>query len=170
MLGLRFDFSDLEEKMGAKIGLLEDRRAIHTILGETLLQRHQRRFLNEVAPDGTKWQALSPITLEARRSPLGILRESGELFRSLKYEASPSHAEIGTNLNHPKVLVHQHGAEIKPRTGKSLAIPLGSKSNRPLLIKKATIPERPYVGVGKGDEGASVDALKAYFGKNKNYP
>ncbi len=62
---------------------LEDRAAVHRIMGEVLLRNTQRRFRREVSPEGKRWPALSPVTLAARRSKRGILRDSGELFGSI---------------------------------------------------------------------------------------
>lgn len=163
MLSYRFEFSEVSEEIAGLIDRIEDRQAAHMIIGQTLLNQHRQRFMDEVAPDGTKWKALSPLTLELRRSPVGILRDSGELMRSIHFKATSDRAEVGTNLNHPKVMTHQHGATIKPISGKSLVIPRSNGANRAVFIKQAKIPARPYIGIGVGDEQASYDALLGYL-------
>jgi phage virion morphogenesis protein len=163
MLSYRFEFSEVTKEIAGLIDRIEDRQAAHMIIGQTLLNRHRQRFMDQVAPDGSKWKALSPLTLELRRSPVGILRDSGELMRSIHFKASSDRAEVGTNLDHPKVMVHQHGATIKPKNGKSLVIPRLNGANRAVFIKQAKIPARPYIGNGVGDEQAIALALNSYL-------
>ncbi len=163
MLSFRFEFSEVTKEIVGLIDRIEDRQAAHMIIGQTQLNRHRQRFLDQVAPDGTKWKVLSPLTLELRRSPVGILRDSGELMRSIHFKASSDRAEVGTNLDHPKVMVHQHGATIKPKNGKSLVIPRLNGANRSVFIKQAKIPARPFIGIGVGDAEAVQSTLVNYF-------
>jgi phage gpG-like protein len=81
------------------------------------------------------------------------------LFGSLHHTHNASKAEVGTKLNHPKVYVMQHGATIRPRRAKMLAIPSGRGGNRPVFLKEAHIPPRPYIGIGRNDELAVKEAL-----------
>ncbi|MCZ4273312.1 phage virion morphogenesis protein [Maritalea porphyrae] len=163
MISFKYEFDELNDEMTALIERIEDKQAAHMIIGQTLLNRHRQRFMDEVSPDGKKWAALSPLTLELRRSPIGILRDTGELMRSIHFKATSDKAEVGTNLNHPKVMTHQYGATIKPKSGKSLVIPRSNGANRAVFIKQANIPARPYIGIGVGDEQASHDALLGYL-------
>ena len=40
---------------------------------------------------------------------------------------------------------------------------LASDSNGGLFIKKAVIPDRPYIGFGKKDEQAALDSIEDWF-------
>jgi phage virion morphogenesis protein len=163
MLTITFNFEDVQRQLGKLADKIKDRRAVHQIIGEVLLDKHRERFLDQVSPDGDKWPALSPVTLANRRSPKGILRDSGELFRSIHMKASSESAQVGTNLNHPKVFVHQYGATIKLKSAKALVIPGGKGANRPIFAKSVTIKPRPYIGVGDGDEKEVMEVLLDYL-------
>ena len=163
MLTLTYNLLSVNNELQVLADKIGDRKTVHQLAGEVLFDRHRERFLDEVTPEGKKWQRLSPVTLANRRSPKGILRDSGELFRSIHMKATTANAQVGTNLNHPKVMVHQHGATIKPKTAKSLVIPGGKGSNRPIFAKSAKIPARPYIGIGKGDEDEVMEVLVDYL-------
>jgi len=163
MLTYSYNFEDVNRELRELAERIGDRKTVHQLVGEVLLDRHRERFLDEITPGGKKWPRLSPVTLANRRSPKGILRDSGELFRSIHMKASSDNVQVGTNLNHPKVMVHQHGATIKPKSVKSLVIPGGKDSNRPVFAKSAKIPARPYIGIGKGDEDEVMEVLVDYF-------
>ncbi|MCV6548304.1 MAG: phage virion morphogenesis protein [Cohaesibacter sp.] len=123
----------------------------------TLYDQTVDRFENEESPDRDKWGDLSALTLSNRRSSKGILRDSGELRRSIHHKSDGNKAEVGTNLNHPKVWVMQYGAAIKPRRYPTLRIPFGK--NGFVFSKGVKIPARPYIGIGKDDEEVVREAL-----------
>lgn len=161
-LTLRYEFDEVNQQMQDLIDRIEDREAVHAIIGEVLLDRTIEGFENEESPDGTKWKKLHAITLLLKKSKSGKLRETGELFRSIHKETSAAKAEVGTNLNHPKVWAHQFGAEILPIRGPHLIIP-GNGVAGPFFLKKATIPARPYIGIGPDDEQRIIEALTDYL-------
>jgi len=147
---------------------LEDRAVVHRIMGEVLLRNTQRRFRREVSPEGKRWPALSPVTLAARRSKRGILRDSGELFGSIHMQADARRAEVGTPLKHPKVLVHQYGASIRPKRAKALRIPgagsvVPGRSHPDLFVKGVKVPPRPYIGIGREDAADVLEALEGWL-------
>lgn len=164
-LSVKYDVDQLSLELEAIQSRLKDRRAVHTIIGQTLFNRTRQRFLDEISPEGKKWAPLSALTISLGRSPTGILRKSGELFRSIHFKADSQKAEVGTNLNHPKVLVHQYGATIKPVRAKALSIPRPKSANRPFFAKSVSIPARPFIGVNKGDEDYLQKNLTFFFHK-----
>ncbi|WP_310620896.1 phage virion morphogenesis protein [Flexibacterium corallicola] len=161
MFTLRFDSSQMDEELKALAGRFEDNTTLHSIMGAALYDQTLERFEREEGPDGKPWAKLSPLTLASRRSKRGTLRATGGLIRSIKVQVDSSKAEVGTNLNHPKVWVHQYGAVIRPRRKKALAIPNGNGGF--VFAGKATIPARPYIGLGRGDEEAVREALESYL-------
>lgn len=165
MLTYRFDGRDMDREIRKLIGRFEDTTTAHRIIGLTLYDQHVERFQNEEAPDGSKWEDLSPLTLALRRNKRGILRDKGDLFDSIHHTYDASRAEVGTNLNHPKVMVHQHGATILPKRATALKIGGGRGSNRATYLKRAVIPARPYIGIGRGDEEAVREELEAWLGE-----
>ncbi|MDX5595309.1 phage virion morphogenesis protein [Pseudovibrio sp. SPO723] len=162
MISLILDSNDFERSVTRLAERVADTNVVHDIIGEVLLDETRERIRKEQAPDGSKWPSLHPITLENRQSGSGMLRDSGELFRSIHKTTSATKAEVGTNLNHPKVWANQYGATIKPRRVPFLAIPFGKSGV--VLSKGVTIPARPYIGIGRGDEDLVRETLEGYFG------
>ncbi|MCT4654371.1 MAG: phage virion morphogenesis protein [Cohaesibacter sp.] len=162
----RFDTSGLQNGLQEVMDKVEDKSAIHKIVAITLFDQTVDRFENEKSPDDDKWNGLSPLTFSNRRSGKGILRDSGELLRSIHQKSDSNKAEVGTNLNHPKVWVMQHGAIIRPRRGKYLRIP--ASKNGYVFSKGVKIPARPYIGIGKDDEEMVREALEGFWGGEAN--
>lgn len=136
-------------------------------IGEALLKTTHERFRNESAPDGSKWAPHSPLTLLLRGGKGGILRKSGRLMRSINYRVGSHVLRLGPNAP-PYDAVQQFGATIKPKTKKTLAIPMparrGSRNGAGFMfIKKAVIPPRPYIGFGPKDEAATLREIKAWL-------
>lgn len=161
MITLILDSRDFENELEGLTGRIEDTATVHEIIGEVLLDETKDRIREEKSPDGKSWPALHPVTLANRNSADGILRDSGELFRSIHKNTSATKAEVGTNLDHPKVWVHQYGANIKPRRVKALAIP--ASKGGVILSKGVKIPARPYIGIGRGDEELVKETLEGYL-------
>ncbi|WP_102866743.1 phage virion morphogenesis protein [Pseudovibrio exalbescens] len=161
MISLILDSNDFERSVTRLAVRVADTKVVHDIIGEVLLDETRERIRKEQAPDGSKWPSLHPITLENRQSSSGMLRDSGELFRSIHKTTSATRAEVGTNLNHPKVWANQYGATIKPRRVPFLAIPYGKSGV--VFSKGVTIPARPYIGVGRGDEDLVKEMLEGYL-------
>lgn len=160
-LSFRYDYATADQEIRRLIDKIEDKAAIHRVIGMALYDQTMDRFEREESPDGNKWAPLTPLTLSNRRQPRGILRDSGELMRSIHFEASSSRAEVGTNLNHPKVWVMQHGATIKARRVPFLRIPAGGGGF--VSAKRVSIPARPYIGIGMDDEEMVREALEGYL-------
>lgn len=113
-------------------------------IGASLLTSTQQRFEEEKDPEGEPWQKLSESYQKSvvSRSKKGkkvhlrggdhILREQGNLFRSITYLATAENAAIGTNRIY--AAIHQFG---------------GSPDMRP---GPAGIPARPFLGLSAEDE------------------
>ena len=113
-------------------------------------QTIKERFDKEQAPDGTKWKPLSPARIKQRlkrhkSGNMKILQDTGELRRSVQYEAGKTYVRIGSNLEYARI--HQFGGTIhfKKRKG------------------SVTIPARPYLGVTQDERRHINDTLKAYL-------
>lgn len=115
----------------------------------------QERFEKEQAPDGTKWQPLSPARVKQRlkkhkKGDFKILKDEGYL-RRIHYEAGKDYMQIGTNVKYAKV--HQYGAKITYKHEGEY------KHDNPKKSKKkgdsyyyeceVEIPARPFLGVNE---------------------
>ena len=103
-------------------------------------QTIKERFDKEQAPDGTKWKSLSPARVKQRRKrhktgSMKILQDTGELRRSVQYEAKQTYVRIGSNLIYART--HQFG--------------------------RGKIPARPFLGVTPNERQHINDMFRAYL-------
>jgi phage virion morphogenesis protein len=114
-------------------------------IGLLLVRNTQRRIVDERAPDGSAWPALSPAYREVKKGA-GMLRASGMLFRSITYRGDAETARVGTNRKYARI---QHlGGIIVPRQAKALRFKLASGF---MFARRVTIPPRPFLGISRDD-------------------
>ena len=103
-------------------------------------QTIKERFDKEQTPDGEKWKPLSPARVKQRRKRhkrgnMKILQDTGELRRSIHYEAGQRGVRIGSNLKYART--HQFG--------------------------RGNIPARPFLGVTPDERKHIRQMLTAYI-------
>jgi phage gpG-like protein len=91
---------------------------------------------------------------KASRKPLVA---SGGLSQSIRYQVTDGGASVEVGTNIPYAATHQFGATIRPKSKKALAIPQPDGSVR--LVKKVTIPARPFLGFSEGDKATVLGIL-----------
>lgn len=107
-----------------------------------------------------KTQKLHQSSYMAKHGGRKLLQGEGDLRKSIVVgKLTTSSVEIGSSL--PYARIHQMGGEIKPKTKKALLIPLGGE--RFLMVKKVTMPARPYLLLQKEDEIMIMNATKDYL-------
>ncbi len=108
----------LKQKLEAQVQKLSNLQPIWEIVGMYIQkQTIKERFDKEQSPDGIKWKSLSPARVKQRlkRHKSGymkILQDTGELRRSIKYQAGQKYVRIGSNLKYART--HQFGRENIP--------------------------------------------------------
>nr|WP_315492954.1 phage virion morphogenesis protein [uncultured Pseudomonas sp.] len=134
---------DLAERLGDLTTPLND-------IGEYLQISTDERFRQKVAPDGSPWAPLSPVTLARKKGP-GILREKGTLQDTLRRQVTSTELAFGTDR--PYGAVHQFGQKkgASGTTGKGRSIPWGD------------IPAREYLGLSADDESEVLHIIEQYL-------
>lgn len=153
---------EISAKLRELQGAIQNLTPAFRDIGEALLNSTRKRFEDSVAPDGTKWQALSEATLigRARRASGGRLKnkdgryskkaalgyafakpliDRGNLFGLLTVKASKQEVRIGTPLIYGAT--HQFG---NPRLN---------------------IPARPFLGLSQSDEQELLDILNDHLSR-----
>lgn len=118
-------------------------------IGEYLLESHEQRFQQQVAPDGTAWEKLSTATIERKAKTNQsdkILRGYGTLADSLHYQIHGNQLQFGSNQEY--AAMHQFGGKTAANS----------------MIPGRTIPERPFLGVSSEDESEILDILRKFLG------
>lgn len=80
-------------------------------------QTIKERFDKEQTPDGQKWKPLAPSTVKHRKKRhkkgnMKILQDTGELRRSVTYEAGDNFVKVGSKLKYART--HQFGRKKIP--------------------------------------------------------
>lgn len=135
--------SELAERLGDLSVPLSD-------IGEHLLLATDTRFKQQVAPDGSPWAPLSPVTL-AKKQGDRILRDSGILQDTTRYQVSGGELAVGTDRSYGAV--HQFG---QPRGA-------SGKTRRGTPIPWGDIPARPFLGLSNEDEEAVARIVSDYL-------
>ena len=134
MIKITLNDTQVGTKLHSIANQLQHPRKLYGVLGETLKKIHAERFKQEIAPDGSEWQSLSPKTL-ARKKKKGkstkILRQVGYLSDKTSYNYNDQNVEFGSDAKYARL--HQFGGKAG-RGG------------------KVTIPKRPWLGVSVHDE------------------
>lgn len=133
----------LQNKLSDITNKLKGAKQFYSSVG-AYIQRQtiKERFDKEQTPEGEKWKPLKPSTIKARNkrhktSRMKILQDTGELRRSIKYEADNEKVKVGSNLIYART--HQFGRD--------------------------KIPARPFLGVTKQERQHIVKMLTQYIKK-----
>lgn len=134
----------LEQKLKIAQNKLKGLRQFWSSVG-SYVQRQtiKERFDKEQTPDGEKWKPLAPSTIKARKKRhkkgiMKILQDTGELRRSIKYEAEDDCVKVGSNLKYART--HQFG--------------------------RGKIPRRPFLGVTDNEKKHIAAMYKQYLIRN----
>lgn len=103
-------------------------------------QTIRERFNKEQSPDGQKWKPLAESTIKRRkkrhkRGNMKILQDTGELRRSIAYEADSHSVRVGSKLKYART--HQFG--------------------------RGKIPARPFLGVTNNEKEHITSMFRQYL-------
>lgn len=150
MLDVTLDTSQVSKALDDLADRLGDLTTPLNDIGEYLQISTDERFKQKVAPDGSPWAPLSPVTLARKKGP-GILREKGTLQDTLRKQVTSTELAFGTDR--PYGAVHQFGQKkgASGKTGKGRPIPWGD------------IPAREYLGLSTDDETEVLFIIRQYL-------
>lgn len=136
--------SGVEKQLNELLAKMERPSGFYKNVGEHIQKVTPERFEREEAPDGSKWERLSPVTVASRlkrngNSPLTIYREKGDFFSSINYQASDDNFRWGSN-------------DVRARI-----FQLGGQAGRGNSV---TLPARPYIGLSPDDENEILEIAK----------
>lgn len=98
MINIIFNLRQLADLRAAMLFLSRDNTALMEDIGFYLLMDTKKSFAGEKSPYGRKWAKLTDTTLGNRQNINNpILRDTGVLARSFRYNARPNNVEVGSN-------------------------------------------------------------------------
>lgn len=127
-------------------------------LGESLLRVNQERHDQGLAPDGSKWKELSPLTLQNKRKPK-MLYDQGDLLR-FHHQVEGDSLLLGTN--DWKAAFHHFGT--KPYTitaKKAKALKFGGMCRK--RVNHPGLPARQLVGFPASDQQLVGDVIEDHL-------
>lgn len=160
VLNLQLDADEAFAGMQDLLDRLENTAPLLAVVGDYFVGvAIPRNFTTETSPDGVPWARLRPLTIARREAaghtPIQILRGNSGTEQNLKasihYEVSSNGVRIGSPLPHAGT--HQYGAA-QGAYGRT-------KRNGP--IPWATIPARPFLGIGEEDRRAVIGIVTDYL-------
>lgn len=128
-------------------------------LGESLLRVNQERHDKGLAPDGTKWKELSPLTL-AQKKKKRILYENGDMLESFNYQIQGN--ELALGFSDRKAIWHHSGTSpytITPKKAKALAF--GGLFRK--RVNHPGLPARPLIGFPSSDQQLVADVIEDHL-------
>lgn len=139
---VKLDDAELQSFFTQLSAQTDDLSGVFADIGEYLLESTDKRFEDQVDPEGNKWKDLSALTLSRKEKNADkIMIESGELMRSMVPIISADELIFGTNKIYGAM--HQFG---------------GTTSSRSMFPGKA-ISARPFLGTSDDDVLAITDLL-----------
>ena len=134
----------LQQKLKVTANKLSNMRQFWSSVGSYVQRQTIReRFNKEQSPDGQKWKSLAPSTIQHRKKRhkkgnMKILQDTGELRRSITYEAENNCVKVGSKLKYART--HQFG--------------------------RGKIPARPFLGVNDAEKQHITSMFKQYLKRN----
>ena len=166
---LEFDNRQVLAAINAAADAMGDPAPMLRDMGEYLMIAHAARFASQTAPDGSKWQALSPAYLKRKpKNKNRILFLDGYLANTLRYQVTG--AELLFGSNRPYAAIQHFGGEIDiaarsqqtyfrqdSKTGEvGQRFVSKRKSNfaqwASIGAYKIRIPARPFLGTSDADD------------------
>lgn len=134
----------------------EDLRPVLTDIGAELEGSTVKRFISNVAPDGTPWKA----SLRAEKTGTPTLVLKSNLRDSIHYVVEANAVSVGSSLIYAKV--HQTGAVITAKGG-ALAFTLYGGSF--VTVRSVTLPKREYLGMSANDNQATLEIVGDHWAR-----
>ena len=131
----------LRQRLKATADKLQNMRQFWSSVGMYVQRQTIReRFNKEQSPEGQKWKPLAESTIRRRkkhhkRGQMKILQDTGELRRSIAYEAGNNSVKVGSILKYART--HQFG--------------------------RGKIPARPFLGVTESEKNHIVSMFGQYI-------
>ena len=128
----------------------EDLRPALADIGAELESSTVKRFVSNVAPDGTPWKA----SLRAEKTGTPTLVLTSNLRDSIHYVVDENSVSIGSSLVYARI--HQTGGVISAKGG---ALSFTLYGGAFISVRSVTIPKRSYLGMSDNDNQAVLDII-----------
>lgn len=154
---MKFQADHLQRALAAARHEIEHPEKLLDYIGESLLRVNRDRHNAELAPDGSKWKELAPMTLlESRKG--GILAKSGRMLESFQQQVHGDTLMLNFDGTTESMRAAWHHSGTKSYTitpKKAKALKFGG-------MYRPGLPARPLVGLPPSDQ-ALVDNVAGNY-------
>lgn len=167
MLTVKYTDKLVQDRLSEIIGHAKNMRPAFLEIGEDLVESTKQRFPRGVAPDGSRWQTNSPVTI-ARYLGItggnfkkdGSLSKKGEQRSSSKKPLTGETRTLASTINYR--LKGAAGLAIgSPKVQAAMMQYGGTKAKFPHLW--GDIPARPFLGVSTKDRTNILEITSRYL-------
>lgn len=164
---MQFDFNfqvnHLDRALSAARQAISNPQELLGNVGESLLRVNRDRHNSGLAPDGSKWKELSPMTLMEKRKG-GPLNKTGRMLQSFNYQAAGDTLVLGFDgaIESMRAAWNHSGTQpytISPRKAKALKFG-GMYRKR---VNHPGLPARRLVGLPVSDRQLIADVTHDYL-------
>lgn len=165
---MKFQVDHLNRALAAARSAVEHPEGLLNSIGESLLRVNRDRHDAGLAPDGSKWKELSPMTLQEKRKG-GPLAKSGRMLQSFNYRTAGNTLALGFDgaTESMRAAWHHSGTNpysISPRKAKALKFG-GMYRKR---VNHPGLPSRRLVGFPDADRRLTSDVVHDYLAEILN--
>lgn len=162
---IKFQVDHLDRALAAARMAIAHPEEMLCVVGESLLRVNRDRHNAGLAPDGSKWKELSPMTLQQGERKGGVLAKSGRMLQSFNYQVH-GNAKLVMGFDGATESMranwHHSGTDpyvITPKKAKALKFG-GIYRKR---VNHPGLPARPLVGFPESDQQLTGEVVKDYL-------
>lgn len=160
---MKFQVNHLDRALTAARHVVSHPGELLVSVGESLLRVNRNRHNAGLAPDGTKWKELSPLTLLEKRKG-GPLNKSGRMLESFNYQVNSDTLTLGFDGATESMRAAWHHSGTNPYTispKRAKALKFGGMYRK--RVNHPGLPSRKLVGFPDADRRLAAEVVGDYL-------
>ncbi|MBI1175659.1 MAG: phage tail protein [Sideroxydans sp.] len=153
----------LDRALAAARQAIEQPEELLGAVGEQLLRVGKDRHNAGLAPDGSKWKELSPLTLQEKRKG-GPLNKTGRMLQSYHFQVASHTLSLGFDGATESLRAAWHNSGTNPYTispRKAKALKFGGMFRK--RVNHPGLPKRQLVGFPESDQQLTTEVIGDYL-------
>lgn len=160
---MKFQVNHLDRALAAVRHAIDHPAELLSSEGESLLRVNRDRHNAGLAPDGSKWKELSPMTLQEKRKG-GPLNKTGRMLQSFNYQVGGETLTLGFDGTTESMRAAWHHSGTDPYTispKKAKALKFGGMYRK--RVNHPGLPKRELVGLPASDRQLMAEVAGDYL-------
>lgn len=133
-------------------------------IGESLFNVNQERHGQGLAPDGSKWKELAPLTIAEGNRKGNALKKTGRMLQSFNYQVKDNVLRLGFDGERDGKLAAIHHGGTDPYTitaTKAKALKFGGMFRK--RVHHPGLPARPLIGFPESDQRLTGEVIEDHL-------